>query len=242
MGIDAGIFNSPEWMGEALRNGKTGLWAISVDGRGDAHRMMANGSMLELLGLEAHPSPETCFRHWYSRVDPEYGRAVDECVEKMLSTGQQQEVQYLWHHPARGPIFVRCGGRRVERGGTRSVLKGYHQDVSELETMRGQVRENLARFETACRIGRIGVFECVRGKMITFSANEIFFRQFGMTDADVSLSGFRRLWRRIAPECRGRVLEFLRRSVWRSGACERFELMIRHPERGQVWLDRKSVV
>ena len=237
MGIDAEIFNSPEWMSEALRNGKTGLWAISLDGRGDAHRMMANGSMLELLGLETHPSPETCFRHWFSRVDPEYRRAVDVCVEKMLSTGQQQEVQYMWHHPARGPIFVRCGGRRAEGGSGRPVLKGYHQDVSELETMRGQVRENLARFETACRIGRIGVFECVRGKTITFSANDIFFGQFGMTDADVSFSGFRRLWRRIAPECRRRVLEALRRAAWRPGGCERFELMLLHPERGQVWFD-----
>ena len=37
MGIDADMFNSPEWMSEALRIGNTGLWAIEIDeenGRG----------------------------------------------------------------------------------------------------------------------------------------------------------------------------------------------------------------
>ena len=31
MGIDADMFNSPEWMSEALRIVNTGLWAIYVD-------------------------------------------------------------------------------------------------------------------------------------------------------------------------------------------------------------------
>ena len=30
MGIDADMFNSPEWMSEALRIGNTGLWAIEI--------------------------------------------------------------------------------------------------------------------------------------------------------------------------------------------------------------------
>ena len=233
MGINADMFNSTEWMSQALRAGRTGLWAVSVDESGGAHRMVANDSMLELLGLETHPSPEDCFRHWYARIAPEYKQAVDDCVEKMLTTGQQ-EVQYVWQHPAWGPIFIRCGGRR-QAGSGRPVLKGYHQDVSELEHMRGQVRENLSRFETACRVGRIGVFECVRGKTVTFSANEIFARQFGMTADDLSFPGFRKLWRRLARECRGRVLAALRRSAWRPGSCRRFELAFRHPERGPVW-------
>ena len=46
--------------------------------------------------------------------------------------------------------------------------------------MRERLRENLSRFETACRIGRIGVFECTRGSRILFSANDIFFEQFGI--------------------------------------------------------------
>ena len=86
MGIDADMFNSPEWMSEALRIGNTGLWAIEIDEENGKHRMTANETMLLLLGLETHPSPEDCFRHWYGRVDEAYRAAVDECVGKMLST------------------------------------------------------------------------------------------------------------------------------------------------------------
>ena len=77
MGIDADMFNSPEWMSEALRIGNTGLWAIEVDEENGKHRMTANETMLLLLGLETHPSPEDCFRHWYGR---EIGRA--SCRER----------------------------------------------------------------------------------------------------------------------------------------------------------------
>ena len=84
MGIDADMFNSPEWMSEALRIGNTGLWAIEIDEENGKHRMTANETMLLLLGLETHPSPEDCFRHWYGRVDEAYRAAVDECVDRVV--------------------------------------------------------------------------------------------------------------------------------------------------------------
>ena len=111
MGIDADMFNSPEWMSEALRIGNTGLWAIEIDEENGKHRMTANETMLLLLGLETHPSPEDCFRHWYGRVDEAYRAAVDECVGKMLSTGQRYEVQYPWLRSAEN-----AGRPRPRRG------------------------------------------------------------------------------------------------------------------------------
>lgn len=135
-----------------------------------------------------------------------------------------------------------CALRRqaVARDAARTAcwqLKRYHQDVSELESMRERLRENLSRFETACRIGRIGVFECTRGSRILFSANDIFFEQFGIPADMVCFSAFRGLWSRIAPGCRKRVLEVLRRSSWKPGRCERFEIELLDPEKGSRWFD-----
>jgi len=138
MGIDADMFNSPEWMSEALRIGNTGLWAIEVDEENGKHRMTANETMLLLLGLETHPSPEDCFRHWYGRVDEAYRAAVDECVGKMLSTGQRYEVQYPWLHPVCGRIFVRCGGKLIQRHDdepetVKHRLEVYHKETEPLK-------------------------------------------------------------------------------------------------------------
>ncbi len=166
------IFNSPEWMSEALRIGNTGLWAIELDTRGGAPRMMVNETMLGLLGLEAHPDPEACYSHWFDRIEEGYRHGVEEAVQAIIATRQHHEVQYPWRHPQRGVIFVRCGGRLLSDVDGVLRVKGYHQDVSELETMRGQLRENLSRLERACRIGGIGVFECVRGGRLSFSAND----------------------------------------------------------------------
>ena len=87
MGIDADMFNSPEWMSEALRIGNTGLWAIEIDEENGKHRMTANETMLLLLGLETHPSPEDCFRHWYGRVDEAYRAARTAAREDGVLAG-----------------------------------------------------------------------------------------------------------------------------------------------------------
>lgn len=231
------MFNSPDWMSEALRIGNTGLWAIEVDESGGRPRMMANDTMLGLLGLDAHPSPEECYEHWYSRIEEGYRGMVNEVMRLIIATGQHHEVQYPWHHPRRGPLFVRCGGRLLSRGGGTIRVKGYHQDVSELEAMRGRLRENLARFETACRIGGIGVFECVRGRKLSFSANDIFLSQLGESEENLTLPEFRRLWKRIARSSRAKLVGVLTRSAWKPGRCIRFEIEYLHPERGIVWYD-----
>lgn len=235
MGMNADMFNSPEWMSEALRSGNTGLWTIEVDTRGGAPRMMANDTMLGLLGLETHPSPEECYAHWYARIEKGHGHAVDEAMRAIVTTGQQHEVQYPWRHPRRGVIFVRCGGRMLPDVDGVIRVKGYHQDVSELEAMRGRLRENLSRFETACRIGGIGIFECVRGGKLAFSANDIFIRQFDMAGQEIGLSSFHRLWRRMAPSSRKALLELFRRSEWKAGRCRRCEIEYLHPRQGRIW-------
>ena len=75
------------------------------------------------------------------------------------------------------------------------------------------------------------------GSRILFSANDIFFEQFGIPADMVCFSAFRGLWSRIAPGCRKRVLEALRRSSWKPGRCERFEIELLDPEKGSRWFD-----
>lgn len=235
MDADTTLFSSREWADEALRIANTGLWTMELNGRTGSRGLMGNGAMLELLGLDSHPAPEECFSYWYSRIDPASVPAVMDCVAKLLSTGRQQEIRYWWTHPRRGRIAVRCGGKLVSSAGEVACIRGYHQDVTEVEDMRCLLREQLLRFETSCRIGQIGVFEYVRGPRGRFSANGMFLEQFGMKDG-FSLRG---LWRRLAPGSRGRVRELLRRETWQAGRYERFELEWLHPERGPIWFDFK---
>ena len=134
------IFDDPKWMKEALKASSVGLWRIVMDSGTGRGEMLANDTMLELLGLTEHPSPEECYRHWSANIPKEYLPRVTQCLNRLLF--RQAEVEYLWDHPHRGRIYIRCGGRPIGRNGGQIELMGYHQDISELHQARLSLQES----------------------------------------------------------------------------------------------------
>lgn len=149
------IFNSAEWMQEVLDAGNTGLWIIRIDPATDHKQMLANTTMLGLLGLRTHPSPEYCYEHWYTRIPQEYLPQVNDMVNRMLITSMHQEVQYPWLHPDCGYIFVRCGGKLNNKKPSPDGMvqfMGYHQDITELENMRKKLQVSQTKLEDINRM------------------------------------------------------------------------------------------
>ena len=136
------LFGNPDWVRDVLNTSNTGLWSICVDTGTGAGRMYASDVMLELLGLDDHPSAGECYAHWLSRIDAGAMDYVQTSVAKMLETGQFTEVRYLWHHPKWGDIYIRCGGKVYRRDGSEIELRGYHQNISELLELK---EENLQK-------------------------------------------------------------------------------------------------
>ena len=168
-----------------LRDADTGLWRIVIDG--DRGRMWANDTMLELLGLVSFPGPEECYAHWLSRVKPAALPRVLRAVEGMREGAGMQEVEYLWQHPGKGWIYVRCAGRRVAdpEGRGSLCLQGYHQDITALHEARESLREHLAWKHNACRIASLGTFEAEweeedGRKVCRLHGNDICAGQFGV--------------------------------------------------------------
>lgn len=126
------LFGNPDWVRDVLNTSNTGLWSICIDTKTGVGRMYASDMMLQLLGLDDYPSAEACYTHWFSRIDSGAMGYVQSSVAKMLETGQFSEVQYLWHHPKWGDIYIRCGGKVYRREGDEIELRGYHQNISEL--------------------------------------------------------------------------------------------------------------
>lgn len=114
---------------EILESAQTGLWVIELD-EGKAPRMYADDSMLSLLGLDAEPTPEMCYKYWYERIEESHYPVVQAGVERII-TNERAEVEYPWIHPEWGKIYVRCGGvlDKSYRGGV--CLRGYHQNITD---------------------------------------------------------------------------------------------------------------
>lgn len=122
-------FSDKEMMQEVLREAQTGLWVIEID-EGREPRMYGDDAMQELLGQDGELTPEEFYRLWYDRIDEQDYPVVQDAVEK-LTADVRAEVQYCWHHPQWGQIFVRCGGVRDFHYTRGICLRGYHQNITD---------------------------------------------------------------------------------------------------------------
>lgn len=145
------LFDNPDWVRDILNTSSTGLWSICVNTKTGKAGMFASAMMLELLGLDDHPSPDVCYHHWFSRIDPPALQYVQDTVDRMIQTGEFMEVQYLWHHPVWGDIHIRCGGKLYFRADNEIELRGYHQNISELVDLK---QENLLKKRELEEVGK----------------------------------------------------------------------------------------
>ncbi len=125
-----------EWLEDILSFSETGLWSIEIDNWTGVNKMSASRTMLDLLGLEEHPSEAACYNHWWENIEEDYREYVKEGVAKMCATNELVEVQYSWRHPKLGRIVVRCAGKVESRIDNSIEIRGYHQNVTEMEMLR----------------------------------------------------------------------------------------------------------
>lgn len=141
------FFGDWNWLESVLEMSNTGLWSMIIDEKTGKNYMYAGNVMLRLLGLTAHPSPEECYTHWNERIEEKYRNQVKHGVDEMLHTGKFLEIQYRWKHPWWGNIFIRCGGRAETLPDGRIQIKGYHQNINELEVLKQENRLQYAEIE-----------------------------------------------------------------------------------------------
>lgn len=130
------IFHDGTWISEILDTSNIGLWVITFDPRSNIGRMFGNATMLRLLGIAEPLSPEKTYWYWFSRIEKTHIYHVRKVVKQIIDTGQQYEAQYPWNHPALGRVFVRCGGKLKSSDSSCVHLRGYHQDITEIENIK----------------------------------------------------------------------------------------------------------
>ena len=116
---------------EIIASAGFGVWHIILED-GKAPRMRGNDKMVELLGITGQDlTEEEIYDFWYSRIDKEAIPSVQKSVSEMLE-GKLSENTYLWEHPDKGMIYVRCGGTSKDLDEHTHHLSGYHSDVTKI--------------------------------------------------------------------------------------------------------------
>lgn len=119
---------------QVLADMQLGFWIIELPDDGEP-KMYGDATMYTVLGIDADAlTPEGVYHHWMNNIDPKYMELVGQTVEA-IRRGEASEVKYLWQHPKKGWIWVRCGGYLDETYKEGIRFKGWHYDVTnELET------------------------------------------------------------------------------------------------------------
>lgn len=123
-----------------LSGAHTGLWRLIAE-EGHKLRLIANKTMCDLLGIGYDLSPEENAEFLMNNIVPEDAARFKKYSDNLINVGRD-EIVYKWRHPQKGICYMRCGGwrDRVENGKT--IIRGYHQDVTDI--MLSRERSELA--------------------------------------------------------------------------------------------------
>ncbi len=120
---------------ETLKGSGIGMWMIVIE-EGVKPKMYTDSMMRELLGVDDEILPEDCYAWWYDHVDKNFVSQIDSNMEEILAKGRS-EVSYPYNHPDKGTMYIRCGGcKSYDSVHNRIRIKGYHQDVTEIMTIK----------------------------------------------------------------------------------------------------------
>lgn len=128
---------------QVLKNMQVGFWTIEIPKDG-APKMYGDAIIHTVLGVEGNGlTPEKLYEYWMKNIDSRYLGIVIRTVEA-LKQGKSSEVKYLWQHPKKGWLWVRCGGYLDETYTEGFRFKGWHYDVTnELEPDAGESGHNI---------------------------------------------------------------------------------------------------
>lgn len=108
------------------------IWNIVM--KKDAEpRLKVTEKVLSLLKENAdhNLSEEEAYKIWFSHIKNTSVPDVLNFIEDVKNRGQA-EFTYVWTHPIKGDIFVRCGGFCEKAGEDTYILKGYHSDINDI--------------------------------------------------------------------------------------------------------------
>lgn len=116
---------------DTLYNAGVGIWSIEIPDDGEPC-MFADKTMNVLLGTSDKDTPQQRYKDWNSRIDKDYLENAMKSVDNMIKNGKS-ECTYVWYHPKFGKRYVRCGGVCDKSYQNGFKIKGYHQDVTEIQ-------------------------------------------------------------------------------------------------------------
>ena len=125
---------------QTLSGSRTGIWKLIAhkDGKTD---MIFDDVMSDMMGFDRNaPSQDNITRLTENIADEDRER-FNKYIDNLINIGSD-EIIYKWNHPTKGMRYIRCGGWKNSEENGVAVIRGYHQDITDI--MKQHERNELA--------------------------------------------------------------------------------------------------
>ena len=113
-----------------LQQFNVGRWCIEIHEQ-QKPCLYADDIFLHMMGMPKDLAPEEAFSFWEQRI-PDYEKKRTSDYLSRLLTGISCKVEYLWRHPVKGLLCIRCSGMQDTSCTECTRIYGMHQDITEI--------------------------------------------------------------------------------------------------------------
>ena len=134
-------FNKTGDAENVLRRAEIGRWYTELD-EGRPPRLYVDDVFLQMMGMSRKMSPEEMYAMWENQI-PGYERERTTAYYQHMISGEYSEIDYVWLHPQKGLLYIRCSGRRDDSYTQGVRVGGLHQNITGIRQVKQDVEAYL---------------------------------------------------------------------------------------------------
>ncbi len=125
---------------QTLSGSRTGIWKLIAhkDGKAD---MIFDDVMSDMMGFDRNAPSQDNISRLTEHIADEDRERFNKYIDNLINIGSD-EIIYKWNHPTKGMRYIRCGGWKNSEENGVAVIRGYHQDITDI--MKQHERNELA--------------------------------------------------------------------------------------------------
>lgn len=125
---------------QTLSGSRTGIWKLIAhkDGKTD---MIFDDVMSDMMGFDRNAPSQDNISRLTEHIADEDRERFNKYIDNLINIGSD-EIIYKWNHPTKGMRYIRCGGWKNSEENGAAVIRGYHQDITDI--MKQHERNELA--------------------------------------------------------------------------------------------------
>lgn len=113
-----------------LQQFKIGRWCIEIHEQ-QKPCLYADDIFWDIMGMPKDLAPEEAFAFWEQQIPDYEKKRTSDYLNRML-TGISCKIEYLWRHPEKGLLCIRCNGMQDKSCTDFTRIYGMHQDITEI--------------------------------------------------------------------------------------------------------------